>query len=350
MEYLLKEDIIKTIEGKGRAERIPLLYDIWIRSNAFGDSEEKLLKWLKPYPRDVDEIFLPMPENTKEKQENPEYNWNISGTEKVLEKHGIDKQQIIEDWEDEEQVEKFFCTFPNADFPKFPKKKRDGRYLIGRWWGLYFERLWSIRGIENALTDFYFYPDEIMKLFDYLTKFYIRLMERAKKEWDVDGFFVSDDIGTQNAPFFSLEIFRKFFRPYYKQLIDKAHKLGAHFWLHSCGNIQLFLPDFIEIGLDVIHPIQKNTMNSKEIAHLYGSQICILAGIDVQHCMAFGSTDEVEDEVRTIMETYDRSDGRFMITMGNGSTPDWKQKNMEALYKASWKYEEEKKHAGIINR
>ena len=337
-EPLTKEDIIRTIEGKGRAKRVPLLYDIWIRNNAFQNSEEELQKWLNQYPRDVDEMFLPVPGMTWGEQSSPEYDWCIPGASNAGKK-GLDAQIILHDWEDEEEVDAFYRTFPDPEYPEYKKLNRDGRYLIGRWWGLYFERFWAIRGMENALTDFYLYPEEVHELFERLTGFFIRLMERAKEEWDVDGFFVSDDIGTQTGPFFSLEIFREFFLPYYKRLIDKAHELGTHFWLHSCGCIEPFLPDLIEAGLDVIHPIQKNTMNQEEIAQKYGSKICILAGVDVQHVMAFGTPDEVKEEVRFLMDTYDRPEGRFMITMGNGSTPDWKVENMAALYEESADFE-----------
>lgn len=67
----------------------------------------------------------------------------------------------------------------------------------------------------------------------------------------------------------------------------------------------MFLPEFIEIGLDVIHPIQKNTMKEEE---------------------AF------------LMKTYDRPEGLLMLTMGNASTPDWKQENLDAVYQASLEY------------
>ena len=84
------------------------------------------------------------------------------------------------------------------------KKLKGDKYLLGGWWYCFFERLWSLRGMENALTDFYLCPDEIHRFFSKLSDFYIRGMERTKKEWDVDGFFVSDDIGTQTAPFFQI--------------------------------------------------------------------------------------------------------------------------------------------------
>lgn len=333
MEILNKEDMLSVIEGRGAAKRVPLLYDIWIYDNVFQNDAGERRDWLEQFPCDVDEVFLQMPGMTEGPKEDPNFYWAAPGIQ-CMEGKGLDAQCLIEDWEN---AKEFYDTFPNPESPALivEKKEKDGRYLLGRWWYCFFERLWSLRGMENALTDFYLYPEEIHRLFTRLTEFYIRIMERTKEELDVDGFFVSDDIGTQTAPFFSLEIFREFFKPYYKKLIDKAHELGTHFWLHSCGNIELFLPELIEIGLDVIHPIQKNTMKEQEIAEKFGGQICILAGVDVQYLMAFGSAGEVKEEIAFLMKTYGRPDGRLMMTMGNGSTPDWKIPNLEALYEAS---------------
>ena len=316
-----------------------MLYDLWIYGNVFGNDPKAHADWQSRYPCDVDSIFLNMPGMTEGPEEDPGFYWAPPGV-RLQEGVGLDSQFVLEDWEDEDKVEAFFSTFPDADSPALIscEKRKDGRYLLGRWWYCYFERLWSLRGMENALTDFYLYPDEVHRLFEKLTEFYMRCMERAKEAWDVDGFFVSDDIGTQNAPFFSLEIFREFFKPYYKKLIDKAHQLGAHFWLHSCGNIQLFLPEFVELGLDVIHPIQKKTMDEREIAREFGRDICILAGFDVQYLMAFGTLEEVREEVSFLLKTYDRPEGRLMMTMGNGSTDDWKLENLEALYEATIGY------------
>ena len=102
--------------------------------------------------------------------------------------------------------------------------------------------------------------------------------------------------------------------------------------------MQLFLPDFIEIGLDVIHPIQKNTMDEQEIARQFGGQICILSGVDVQYLFAFGTPEEVDQEMEYLIKTFARPDGRLMLTMGNGSTVDWKIENLDAMYRASLDY------------
>ena len=163
----------------------------------------------------------------------------------------------------------------------------------------------------------------------------MRAMERAARELHADGIFVSDDLGTQTGPFFSREIFREFFRPYYQELFQKAHSLGMHFWLHSCGNIEPLLPDLIEIGLDVIHPIQKYTMDEEKIAREYGGSICIWYGFDVQQIIPHGTPQQVRDEVRRVMKLFKRQDGRFLLTMGNNATPDWPPENLAALYEES---------------
>lgn len=333
MENLTAQQVRDVIEGRG-CTQIPVLYDLWIYPSVMEKEQAQVEAMLEKYPRDVQEVFLRFPDMYDAPEEDGDYRWAAAGG-KHREGVGLDADVVIEDWED---AEEFFERFPSPDYPGLiPEFQKDGeRYLLARWWYLYFERLWSLRGMENALTDFYLYPDEVHRLFGKLTDFYERAMERAGKELDADGFFASDDIGTQNSPFFSLEIFREFFKPYYKRLCDKAHELGMHFWLHTCGNVELFLEDFIEIGLDVIHPIQKGTMDEKKIADVYGDRICILAGFDVQQAIPFGSPEEVRKEVRYLIDTFDR--GRFMLTMGNGTTPDWKKESLEALYEENCAY------------
>ena len=338
METLSSADICRVIEGRGAASRVPLVYDHWIYANAFGDDEAARDRWLSQFPQDVERFQLNIPDLLTAPADDPNYRWTGVDLD-AAEDAGLDNRPLIEDW-DSEAAERFFETFPNPDYPGLvPDFQGDGkRYVLARWWFCFFERHWSIRGMENALMDYFLYPDQVHKLFQKLADFYCRAMERTCARHHVDGFFVSDDLGTQHAPFLPLDVFQTFFKPYYKQVIDKAHSLGCHMWLHTCGNIQLFLPDFIEIGLDVIHPIQKYTMDEAEIARLFGDQICIWAGFDVQRMISHGTPEEVRGEVRRLIDTYWRPDGHFMLTMGNGSTPDWKLDCLQALYEESLRY------------
>jgi uroporphyrinogen-III decarboxylase len=115
-------------------------------------------------------------------------------------------------------------------------------------------------------------------------------------------------------------------------LIDAAHERGMHFWLHTCGDVGLFMPKFIELGLDVIHPIQKFAMDAKRTAAEFGGQICFWAGFDVQQAIPFGTVEEVRAEVREMFDTYFRTDGRLMLTLGNGATPYTPIASLEALF------------------
>ena len=334
MRSLTKQEVINVIEGKRTTERIPNLYSFWIYPGSFEGQEEEMRQWLAEQAYDISVQGVRMPDVCRGTEEDPEYCWLPAGREGKTE-GGIDSQVYLEDWEDTELVEEMYAKFPSPDTANiFPGKEKidHAKYVVGHWFYCLFERHWSIRGMENALTDFYFNPEEVHRLYQKLTDFYIRIMERFREECGADGIFTSDDIGTQTGPFFSLEIFRTFFKPYYKQIIDKAHELGMHFWLHTCGNIELFMEDFIEIGLDVIHPIQKYTMDEKQIVRKYGGRICFLAGFDVQNIIPYGTPEDVRVEVRFLIDTFSRPDGRFMITMGNGSTNDWKKESLQALY------------------
>ena len=334
MRSLTKQEVINVIEGKRTTERIPNLCSFWIYPGSFEGQEEEMRQWLAEQAYDISVQGVRMPDVCRGTEEDPEYCWLPAGREGKT-GGGVASQVSLEDWEDTELVEEMYAKFPSPDTANiFPGKEKidHAKYVVGHWFYCLFERHWSIRGMENALTDFYLYPEEVHRLYQKLTDFYIRIMERFREECGADGIFTSDDIGTQTGPFFSLEIFRTFFKPYYKQIIDKAHELGMHFWLHTCGNIELFMEDFIEIGLDVIHPIQKYTMDEKQIVRKYGGRICFLAGFDVQNIIPYGTPEDVRVEVRFLIDTFFRPDGRFMITMGNGSTNDWKKESLQALY------------------
>ena len=338
MNSLTKQEVKNVIDGKRTTERIPNLCSFWIYPDRITDEETKLKwsVWLNKQVYDMDVVNFRLPKiNTVPENWNchEEYCWLPSGTP-LTESSGLDSTIWIKDWEDTDFIENMYAKFPTPDMPKIlsHSKPNSAKYVVFQWFYWLFERHWSLRGMENALTDFLLYPEEVHRFYQKLTDFYIGIMERAKREFDVDAIWTSDDIGTQTGPFFSLEVFRTFFKPYYKQMIDKAHELGMHFWLHTCGNIEMFLEDFIEIGLDVIHPIQKYTMDEAEIAKKYGDRICILAGFDVQQTIPYGTPEDVRKEVRYLIDTFDRPDGRFMITMGNANTEDWKLENLVALY------------------
>lgn len=339
---LKREELINVVEGKGATERVPVIAHFWVHPETFGDQTEVVMDILGKYPQDAMIIPIKYPMVYNAPQDDPDYRWVNFDDPYAGKEVPLDERIAIKDWD---QLEEILASFPDTEYKgMFPDKPEDdGRYRIGHWWFCLFERHWELRGMTNALMDYYTDPDKVHRLFRALTDFYMRMMERAKEELMLDAIFTSDDLGTQNGSFFSPEIFNKFFKPYYKQLIDKAHSLGMHFWLHACGCIEKFLPDFVDLGLDVIHPIQKYTMDEQKIAREYGGDICIWAGFDVQNIIPWGTAEEVRKEVRFMLDTYYRPEGKLIFTAGNGINGDCPMESLEAFYDEAFKYGTHKK-------
>ena len=94
----------------------------------------------------------------------------------------------------------------------------------------------------------------------------------------------------------------------------------------------------IDLGLDVLHPIQKFAMDETHIARAFGGQLAFWVGFDVQQTIPYGTVDEVRREVRHLFDTYYREDGRLLFTMGNGITGDTPITSLEALYEEAYAY------------
>jgi uroporphyrinogen decarboxylase len=125
----------------------------------------------------------------------------------------------------------------------------------------------------------------------------------------VDGVYCGDDFGTQNGLLFSPEIFRKYIKPKYKKLVKKVHSYGLKYFHHTCGGVRPIIPDFIEIGFDVLNPIQPLAagMEPGELAEEFGRDIVFYGGIDEQQTLPFGSVADVVAEVTDSVRIYEKA-------------------------------------------
>ncbi|MDR1174250.1 MAG: hypothetical protein LBK83_02100 [Treponema sp.] len=332
-----REELKKVIEGRGAARRIPMAVHEWINPEIFGSRAPQYREVLAQYPSDIVKIYLNIPQVFDAPGDDPSYRW-LNFDNPFPRGTALDAVSALDDWA---KLDGVLADFPNPNYPGLITKNPpsgDGVYRVGLWWYWLFERLWSLRGMENALCDFYENGEEVHRLFRALTDFYKAIVARGRRELGLDAIWTSDDIGMQTGPFFSVDIFREFFKPYYRELIAHCHSLGMHFWLHTCGNIKTFIPDLIEIGLDVLHPIQKYTMDEKEIAADFGKDICIWAGMDVQRTIPYGSPEDVRREVRFMFDTYYRKSGRLILAAGNNMTADTPLESLRALLDEALRY------------
>ena len=129
-----------------------------------------------------------------------------------------------------------------------------------------------------------------------------------------------------------------FLKPYYQQIGDLLRENNIHWWLHSCGDNTLILDDLIEVGVNVFHPVQKGTMDEAAVAQEYGDRMIFLAGFDVQHTLQEATPDDVRQEVRFLMDTFNRPGGGMCLAAGNGIVSGTPLENIEAFLDEAMRY------------
>jgi uroporphyrinogen decarboxylase len=349
LKPLSREEVRSVIEGRGAAPRVPVLLHFWTHPDEFADGTPAVYALMDSFPQDAQTIPVRMPAVAEAPPEDPRYRWLTGATPgarregrkgidgRTLSDRALDSQALITDWD---ELDAILADFPDPRSPlALPQNPAsDGRYRLAAWWYCLFERHWSLRGMTSALLDFGTDPVQVHRLYRALTDFYLGLIDRIGSELHADGVLTSDDIGMQTGPFFSQSFFDEFFAPYYRELADRAHSHGMHFWLHACGNIEPFLDRLIDLGVDVIHPIQKYAMDETRIAGIYGGRICVWAGFDVQRIIPFGTASQVRAEVRHLMDTWHRPEGRLLFTAGNGINGDCPVESLRALYEEAYSY------------
>ncbi len=339
LKPLSLEEFRSFIRGNPKAPRIPLLIHSWVNPRSFKELQEKVEEILASYPEDVQLCPFMMPSVFRDEIETaPQYSWLQIEKPAGFDALPRDERIVLPDWNNLDEVLENFpdpeseCLFTWYNPP-------DGRYRLAKWFYCLFERHWQLRGMQNALLDYYDYPEQVHKLFSSVTKFYCRIIERAGTEQKCHGVWTSDDLGTKNGPFFSREIFLEFYKPYYRKLADAAHRNGMEFWLHTCGDIELFLPDYLEIGVDVIHPIRKFAMDGEKVVSRFGGKISFLAGLDVQQALPWGTPEEVRSELRWMVDTFlDRKQGKMIISAGNKIKKDCPLENLKTFFEESINY------------
>lgn len=174
-----------------------------------------------------------------------------------------------------------------------------------------FERLNEMMGMENALCAFYESPEAVHEYMEAMCEYKLKCIDLAYQYVKPDVIHMQDDWGSSQNMLFSPEIWREFIKPNEKRYADRIHELGMLYEHHSCGYITQIIPDLVEIGVDVINPL--NVCNDMEmIKREYGDKITLKGGIDNQ-LLDQGECNEeqIRRETRRAMDAY-AAGGRYI--------------------------------------
>jgi uroporphyrinogen decarboxylase len=215
------------------------------------------------------------------------------------------------------------------------------RVIVAGFWTAIFGNAYRMHGFENFLMNMAMKPHLIKTLVDRLTEFYLELNERlfsALKD-RIDIYYFGNDFGSQNGLLFSRDMWLEFFRENYRRLIDLAHSHGLKVMVHSCGSIRQIMEDLIEVGVDIIDPVQ-TTAGDMEAAGLkadFGARIVFHGAVDTQGVLPTASEEEVAEHARRIMGALGR-DGGYIFAPCNAIQADTPPENVEAMYRAAREY------------
>ncbi len=201
-----------------------------------------------------------------------------------------------------------------------------------------------ISGMDKWLLDMKIQP-----------KFYHRLCERfmeinlafADKFYGkigkyLDAAMVFDDLGNQTGPLMSMDDYREFYKPYQAETINHIRKYirpEAKIILHSCGSVYHFIPEFIEIGVDVLNPVQPLARNMEpwRLKKEFGRDMAFLGGFDVQKLLPLGNIEEIRKGVEILIGEYAQGGG-FVFGASQIIQCNTPPENITAMFDAAYEY------------
>lgn len=194
-----------------------------------------------------------------------------------------------------------------------------------------------IRGTEQFFIDLAYEPKKAEILLDKVNNLSISFFEKCiHKVGDlVDGVYLGDDWGTQQGLAISPEMWKKYIKPRYKKLLTLIKNHGLKYCHHTCGGVYPIIGEMIELGFDVLNPIQPlaNGMDPEKLGKEFGSEIAFYGGIDEQRTLPQGTVTDVKNEVFHRMKTLGKFRG-YIVAPSHAFQPDTPVENVLAVYEA----------------
>ena len=200
------------------------------------------------------------------------------------------------------------------------------------------EKAWYMRGMENLMADMLTDEDMATCLFDMVQERAIKMSEIYAKA-GVDILFLGDDIGMQHTIMMSDEVYCKWLKPRLAAVIDAARAIKPDVLVmyHSCGFVEPFISHLIEVGVDVLNPVQPECMDFAEIHAKYGDKLSFHGTIGTQSTMPFGTPEEVAATVRRNLDIAGVKGGLFP-TPTHLLEPEVPWENIKAYVRACKEY------------
>jgi uroporphyrinogen decarboxylase len=203
-----------------------------------------------------------------------------------------------------------------------------------------FETAWYLVGLEKFMMDLVSEAPYVDILLNTIMDINLEIGKNLIK-LGADIIWAGDDFGSQQGMVISPDLWRQKFKPRIKILLEEFRRVNPDIKIawHSCGSILEIIPDFIEIGLDILNPIQPLAMgmDPKNLKKTFGNDLIFFGGIDIQDLLPKAKPQQIKDEVKQIIDILGK-DGGFIVAPAHNIQDDTPCENVIALFEAVKEY------------
>jgi uroporphyrinogen decarboxylase len=208
-------------------------------------------------------------------------------------------------------------------------------FAVAGYAGSVFEHSWYLRGFEELMIDMLKAPRIAHWLFD-RTAALQRLAAARFARAGVDIVILGDDIAGQEGMLMNLSLWREFLKPHLAATVRalKQARPETFVFYHSDGNVEAVIPELIEVGVEILNPLQPECMDPAAVKLKYGDRLSFWGSVSVQRTMPFGTPDEVRSEVASRIRTVGRSGG-LILAPAHVLGPETPWANIVAFFEAA---------------
>lgn len=214
--------------------------------------------------------------------------------------------------------------------------------VLGEVSGHILERAQMLRGFDTFLVDLVINRDFAEELMDRILAVEMDIVSNFLGAVGpyIDIIAFKDDLAMQGGPLISPKMFRSMIKPRLRKLVEVMRsKTQARVWFHSCGSVAYAIPDLLDIGIEILNPVQvmARDMDPKRLKRQFGDNLTFWGGIDTQQVLPFGTPDDVQAEVkRRIAELA--PGGGYVLASVHNIEADVPGENVWAMFQAAHKY------------
>ena len=203
--------------------------------------------------------------------------------------------------------------------------------------GILFEPAYHLRGMENLMIDMAMEAEEADVLLDKLCEFSTKVAVRAA-EMGADWIWLGDDMGTQISMLMSPEMWTRYFKHRMKHIIDEVRKVKPDMIIayHSCGSIMPIIQSLIEIGVNVLNPIQESAenMNQNDIKEKYGDKLSFICGLDTQNFLVNAEVEDIKTQMKQKAKSLSVGGGGYIVGVSHTLQHDVPPQNIKVIVEA----------------